>query len=390
MSINYIKRAIESELLRLATHYPVLIVTGPRQSGKTTLCKYSFKDFTYVNLEDLTLREQIAISPKSFLLQHANGIIIDEAQHFPEIFSFIQVIVDEYPNSHFVLTGSNNLSMMEKVTQSLAGRSATLTLLPLSFGELVNLWDLSTDTILIRGTFPAIWAKKIPAQDLYRHYYNTYIERDVRQLIKVKDLIKFQVFIRLCAGRIATELNANALANEVGVSAHTILEWISVLEASYIIFRLPPYYRNLKKRLIKTPKLYFCDTGLCCFLLGIENEKQLGVHPLRGALFENAVVLEFIKHRYNSGKSPNLFFYRDKSQREIDLIQEFGNEVHAYEIKSSRSFHKDFLKNLVFFKQLLGENLVLTRIIYDGEQDLESNECGMVNFRNLKFHGNIS
>ncbi len=385
METHYIYREIEGELKRLAQLYPVLVVTGPRQSGKTTLCKNVFKDYHYINLEDLTLREQIAVSPKTFLAQYAHGIIVDEAQQLPDIFSFIQVVVDETPNCHLVLTGSSNFALMEKVTQSLAGRSATLTLLPLSIKELGNLSSNSTDTLLINGGYPAIWAKKIPTQDLNRQYYNTYIERDVRQLLKVKDLIKFQIFIRLCAGRVATELNASALANEVGVSVHTIIDWISVLEASYIIFRLPPFYRNVGKRLVKTPKLYFCDTGLACFLLGIDNEKQLALHPLRGALLENTVVLEFLKHRYNRGKLPNLFFYRDKSQREIDLIQEFGNEVYAYEIKSARSFHKDFLKNLVFLKQLLGKSLVATQVIYDGEHNSYSNEFGVVNFRKVNF-----
>jgi uncharacterized protein len=383
MTDNYIVREIEGEMKRLAGLYPVIVVTGPRQSGKTTLCKTVFKSYHYVNLEDLTLREQIAVSPKTFLTQYAQGIIVDEAQQLPDLFSFIQVVVDEVPNCHFVLTGSSNFTLMEKVTQSLAGRSATLTLLPLSLKELGSLSGNSTDTLIINGGYPAIWAKNIPTQDLNKQYYNTYIERDIRQLLKVKDLIKFQVFIRLCAGRLATELNASALANEVGVSAHTIIDWISVLEASYIIFRLPPYFRNIGKRLVKTPKLYFCDTGIACFLLGIDNESQLKTHPLRGALFENTVVLEFMKHRYNNGKLPNLFFYRDKSQREIDLIQEFGNEVHAYEIKSARSFHKDFLKNLVFLKELLGESLVSTQVIYDGEQATHSNELGVVNFRNM-------
>ncbi len=385
MNTSYIERKIEAELKRLAKLYPVITVTGPRQSGKTTLCKNVFKGYHYVNLEDLTLREQIAVSPKTFLAQYAQGVIIDEAQQYPDLFSYIQVVADEVPGCHFVLTGSSNFALMEKVTQSLAGRSATLTLLPLSMKELGSLWDSSTDTLLINGGYPAIWAKNIPTQDLNRQYYNTYIERDVRQLLKVKDLIKFQVFIRLCAGRVATEVNASALANEVGVSVHTISDWISVLEASYIIFRLPPFFRNVGKRLVKTPKIYFCDTGLACFLLGIDNEEQLATHPLRGALFENVVVLEFMKHCYNSGKLPNLFFYRDKSQREIDLIQEVGNEVYAYEIKSARGFHKDFLKNLVFLKGLLGESLVSTQVIYDGEHETHSNEFGVVNFRNANF-----
>jgi len=310
---------------------------------------------------------------------------MDEVQRYPELFSYIQVVVDEIPNCHFILTGSSNFTLMEKVTQSLAGRAATLTLLPLSLKELGNRSETETDTLLLNGGYPAVWSKKIPVQDVSRNYYNTYIERDVRQLLNVKDMTKFQTFIRLCAGRIGSELNASALSNEVGISVPSINEWLSVLEASYIIFRLPPFYRNVGKRLIKTPKLYFCNTGLACFLLGIENEKQLAVHPLRGAIFENLVVLEFLKDRLNKGKLPNLFYYRDKSQREVDIIQEQGTELYAHEIKSAKSFHKDFLNNLTYLRNILGNDLVSTQLIYDGEMDLYSMENGIVDFRKVRF-----
>lgn len=230
-----------------------------------------------------------------------------------------------------MLTGRSNFALIEKVTQSLAGRAATLTLLPFSLKKLGRRTQtVTTDTLLFNGGYPAVWAKKIPVQDVSRNYYNTYIERDVRQLLNVKDLTKFQTFIRLCAGRVGAEWNASALPNEVGISVPTVNEWLSVLEASYIIFRLPPFYRNVGKRLTKTPKLYFCDTGLACFLLGVENEKQLATHPLRGAIFENLVVLEFLKNRFNKGKLPNLFYYRDKLQWEVDIIQKQGSELHAY------------------------------------------------------------
>lgn len=385
MSKSYLKRSIETELERLAKLYPVVVVTGPRQSGKTTLCKKIFNNYHYANLEDIALREQILMSPKAFLSQHTQGILLDEVQLLPEIFSYIQVIVDEIPNAQCVLTGSSNFTLMEQVTQSLAGRSATLSLLPLSLHEIENSTGISTNRLILNGGFPAIWAKGIPTQDHSRNYYNTYIERDVRQLLKVKDLLKFQLFIRLCAGRIGTEFNATALANEVGVSAHTIIEWFSILEASYILFRLPPFFRNLGKRLVKSPKIYFSDTGLACFLLNIDSEEHLETHPLRGALFENMVVLEFLKHRYNRGHFSNLYFYRDKSQREIDLVQEFGNELYAYEIKSASSFHKDFFKHLVYLKELLGNDLVSMQVIYDGEHNTHSKDFGVINFRNIKF-----
>jgi predicted AAA+ superfamily ATPase len=203
--------------------------------------------------------------------------------------------------------------------------------------------------------------------------------------MNVKDITKFQTFIRLCAGRVGTEFNASTLSGEIGISVHTVNEWLSVLEASYIIFRLPPFYRNIGKRLVKTPKLYFCDTGLVCFLLGIENEKQLATHPLRGVIFENLVVLEFLKGRFNKGKLSNLFYYRDKSQREVDIVQEQGNDLYAYEIKSAKTFHKEFLNNLNYLKNLLGDSLVSTQLIYDGETEIHSNENGSVNFRKVKF-----
>jgi len=371
--------------LRISKLYPVIVVTGPRQSGKTTLCKNVFSGYDYVNLELVSVREQIATLPEEFLQQHSKGIIIDEVQQYPELFSYIQVVADEIPNCHFVLTGSSNFALMEKVTQSLAGRAATLTLLPFSLKELGSkIKAISTDTLLFNGGYPAVWAKKIPVQDVSRNYYNTYIERDVRQLLNIKDLTKFQTFIRLCAGRIGAEWNASALSNEVGISVPTVNEWLSVMEASYIIFRLPPFYRNIGKRLIKTPKLYFCDTGLACFLLGIENETQLSTYPLRGAIFENLIVLEFLKNRFNKGKLSNLFYYRDKSQREVDIIQEQGNNLFAYEIKSAKNFNKDFMNNLDYLRNILGDNIVSTQLIYDGKTDIPSAENGMINFRNME------
>ncbi|MDR1552970.1 MAG: ATP-binding protein [Prevotellaceae bacterium] len=382
MIYRELTRAIE----RLLQYYSIIVITGPRQSGKTTLCKKIFAKYAYFNLEDISMREQIAASPKAFLNQYApNGIVIDEAQQYPDIFSYIQVVSDEHPDYKFVLTGSNNFSLMQKITQSLAGRAVLFTLLPLSLAELTNRINIDTDTLLFNGGYPAVWGKNIPANDVYRNYYNTYIERDMRQLLNVKDVNKFQIFIRLCAGRIGYEFNASALSCEIGVSVHTINEWTTTLEASYVLFRLPPFYRNTGKRLIKTPKIYFYDTGLVCFLLGIENELQLKTHPLRGVIFENIVVLEFMKNRFNSNKDPNLFFYRDKLQHEIDIIQEFGNQYKAYEIKSAKAFHADFLKNFQYLKSILGDSLVAAQVIYDGDISVHSPENGIVNFRNISF-----
>lgn len=382
----FINRLLHSELERLARLYAVIVVTGPRQSGKTTLCKNQFSGFHYVNLENISIREQIQAAPRAFLEQYVAGLIIDEAQYFPELFSYIQVVADENEQAKFILTGSSNFSLMEGITQSLAGRAAVLTLLPFSLKELGGrAHQENTDTLLLNGGYPAVWAKGIPVQDVSRNYYNTYIERDVRQLLNVKDITRFQTFIRLCAGRTGTEFTASALSSEIGVSVPTIQEWLSTLEASYILFRLPPFFRNIGKRLVKTPKLYFYDTGLACFLLGIENEQQLATHPLRGALFENMVVLEFFKNRYNQGKLPNLYFYRDKSQNEVDLIEEKGTQLYAYEIKSAKSFTKGFVKGLDYLRKVVGDDVVSTQVLYDGENDIYSPENGTVNFRNIKF-----
>jgi predicted AAA+ superfamily ATPase len=379
-----IKRVIEKEFNRLLPHFRVLVVTGPRQSGKTTLCKTHFSSYTYFNMEDVQVREQIAAAPKQFLEQYAaNGIVIDEAQQYPTLFSDIQVVADAHPDYRFVLTGSSNFALMRSITQSLAGRAALFTLLPLSLAELKDKISSDTDILLFNGGFPAVWAKGTSAYDVCRNYYNTYVERDLRNFIHVKDLLKFQTFIRLCAGRVGKEFNASALSNETGVSAPTINEWISVLEASYVLFRLQPFYKNIGKRLVKTPKIYFYDTAMACYLMGIEHVRQLATHPLRGAIFENMVILEFIKKRFNASKDSNLFFYCDKSQHEVDIVQEFGHEYHAYEVKSAKAFHKNFLDDLKYLKTIMGNSLQRTQVIYDGETNINAEENGMVNFRNI-------
>ena len=380
-----IYREIQNEFERLLPHFSVFVVTGPRQSGKTTICKHHFSEYAYFNMEDILVREQIAVAPKHFLEQHAaKGIIIDEAQRFPEMFSYIQVVADAHPRYRFVLTGSSNFALRHQISQSLAGRAALFTLLPLSLSELQERKAADTDTLMFNGGFPAVWCKQTPAYDVCRNYYNTYVERDLRNLINVKDISKFQTFVRLCAGRTGSIFNASALSAETGVSTTTINEWISVLEASYVIFRLTPFYRNIGKRLIKTPKIYFYDTGLACYLNGIENQQHLVTHPLRGAIFENLAVVEFLKNRFNRGKDANIYFYRDQSQREVDILQEFGNHYHAFEVKSAKAFHAGFLDNLKYLKSLIGNDYITkTQVIYDGETDIDAPENGMKNIRNI-------
>lgn len=377
-------RDLQTELLRLSNYFQVLVLTGPRQSGKTTLCKMAFPDYSYINLEDEIVRDEFAVRRKEFLTGKG-CLIIDEAQNMPEIFSIIQVMVDENPDLHYIITGSNNFSLMQNITQSLAGRAAFLTLLPLSFSELTdNDKSIGTDNIMLRGFYPGVIAKEIPPQDAYRQYYNTYLQRDIMQIMNIKNMDEFRRFVVLCAARVGTEFNASGLSNEIGVSIHTIQSWINVLEASYIIFHLRPFYRNIGKRLTKKAKIYFYDSGLVCYLLGIRTTEQLNTHPLRGEIFENMVVGDMIKNIYNKGTDNNLFFYRDKSQHKVDVIQEDGLQLKAYEIKSAQIINTDFYKNLDYFRKLIGKDLISSQIIYAGDEELTSNENGYINYLNIK------
>lgn len=365
--MKLIDRDLTEEIKQSIKEYPVVTITGPRQSGKTTLCKELFPDYAYINLENISIREQIQADTLTYLKSFSGGVIVDEAHHYPDLFSYVQIYVDEHPERKIILTGSSNFSLLQSITQSLAGRTAVLTLLPLSLHELgEQTKNISTDTLILNGGYPAIWGKGSSPERLYMNYYNTYVERDLRQIINVKDINLFQTFIRLAAGRIGTECNASALASEIGTASNTINAWFSVLAASYIAYMLPPYYENIGKRLKKTPKVYFYDTGLACFLLGIENEAQLSVHPLRGALFENMIVNEAMKHRFNLGKPANLYFYRDNTQKEVDLLHTKGNNFYAYEIKSSKVFHVNFTKGINYLKGIFKDRVIKTGIIYDG------------------------
>ena len=383
--MKLINRKISEEINALKAFYPVITITGPRQSGKTTLCKMLFPEYAYYNLEDAEILERVKADPKGFIKANPGGIIIDEAHHYPELFSLIQVTVDQEPGRKFVLTGSSNFALLQSITQSLAGRTVLLTLLPLSLHELGDVTkDTITDTLILNGGYPHIWATPdYPRYAFYKNYYATYVERDVRQIVNIKDVFLFQKFIRLCAGRIGTECNAASLSNEVGVSSLTIQSWFSILAASYVAWQLPPYFANIGKRLIKTAKFYFYDVGLACYLLGIENETQLATHPLRGSLFENMVVNEAMKNRLNRGKDPDLYFYKDKSQHEVDLLHAKGEELYAYEIKSSQTWNTDFYKGINYIKGLFAEKIVRSALIYDGTMTVDSPENGAMNFRDF-------
>ena len=377
-------RDLQKELARLSKQWTVISVTGPRQSGKTTLCKMTFPDYEYVNLEHLPTRNRVADDMDSFIRKHSKGIIFDEAQYLPELFSYIQVWADNDKSRRFVLSGSCDFLMMQNITQSLAGRVAVVRLLPLSISELKeDIGGFSTDDLMIRGFFPGVWGDMKKPCDIYENYIATYLQRDVRQIVNVKDLQLFQHFLVLCAGRVGSEFNASSLSSEIGVSSVTIKEWLRILETSYVAFQLSPYYANIGKRLSKMPKIYFYDVGLVCQLLGITDTKQLEVHPLRGAIFENMVVAEMLKHRFNTGKPSNLYFYRDKSKREVDILQVDGLQMKAYEVKSAQRFDSFFFKNLKYLKELFGNNLISTQVIYDGEDNDYDSANGIFNFRNI-------
>lgn len=390
---NLISRDITSEISDIFNYLPVITLTGPRQSGKTTLCRRLFGTLPYVNLEDTATLAELEFDPKGFIDKFPAGVIIDEAQRYENIFSYLQVAVDDDRMTaaiprHFIVTGSSNFALMKNATQSMAGRTAVLTLLPLSIRELLNEYPgVSTAQLILRGGYPAVWtAGDKGRQMLLSNYYTTYVERDLRQLINLKDLRAFHSFVRLCAGRIGCELNASALAVEVGVSVPTIKSWLSILEASYIIHLLPPYYANIGKRLTKSPKLYFHDTGLASWLMGVNTVEQLDVHPLRGALFENLIVNEMMKRKYNQGKQPQLYFYRDQRQHEVDLIDETQDgSLRAYEIKAGKTFRQDYFSQLTYLRSVLGDKLISTQVIYDGEQENQKDTDGIMNFRNIFF-----
>lgn len=363
----YVPRKIETPIKEVSPYYQVIVLTGPRQTGKTTTARHLFPDFEYHNLEDPLERNIVESDPRNFIMKGASSMIIDEVQRFPDLFSYIQVCVDNNPERKFVITGSSDFALMEKITQSLAGRAALFTILPFSFKEVKEYVDRSsTDKLLYDGFYPGVLVKGKKPSVFYPNYYSTYVERDARQITSIENLDLFRLFMRILAGRVSSEFNANSLSGEIGVSAPTIRKWLGILKTSYIVFTLTPYQTNLEKRLTKTPKVYFYDTGLLCNLLGILDLEQLKTHPLRGAVFENLAVIEMIKEKYNRAASYDLYFYRENGSREIDMLKVEGLDLSLYEVKSSGTFNKSFTKNLTYLKGLLGDRIKDTKVVYDG------------------------
>ena len=392
-----IKRDIAKYIKYISNKYPVTTITGPRQSGKTTLAKYLFQDLPYVNLEHIEERDFAEADPIAFLDNFPNGALIDEIQRVPKLLSYIQVIVDKKnKNRMFILTGSQQFNLLDSINQSLAGRTALVKLLPLSISELknhdfnnkeINKNILDTNNLIYRGFYPRIYSQNISPKHAYADYYETYVERDVRQISKIHDLSLFNKFIKLCAGRIGQILNLTNLGNDLGINSTTIKEWLSILQASYIIFLLEPYYKNMTKRLVKSPKLYFYDVGLASYLLGLEQQSYIKTHPLRGNLFENLVVLEILKYRFNKGLTDNLNFFRDSKGNEVDIVYNISNQSIPIEIKSAKTISQDFYKGLNYFSKIIKDTTGIVNqqniLVYDGEQNRKSELTITLNYQNL-------
>jgi len=381
-------RTLAPKLKRLSEQYPVVSVTGPRQSGKTTLTRMVFPDFRYVTLEDIEERDFATKDPKGFLARFGGGVILDEVQRAPDLFSSIQTRVDaERHPGQFILTGSQQFLMLSKVGQTLAGRTALLRLLPLSLSELRGSRPVdpgrypvlkaerppafSLEKVLFQGMYPRIYDQNLDAREWLASYYGTYVERDVRDILNIGDLRTFRNFVRLCAGRCGQLLNLSSLAADCGITHPTARQWLSVLEASYIVCLLQPHHKNFSKRIIKTPKLYFLDPGLLCYLLRIRSEEDLFTHPMKGGIFETFILSEIYKAFSHTGEDPPLFFWRDRTGHEIDFLIDLGTDLLPVEAKSAKTVAPDFSDGLRYWLSLKGNTAKRGILVYGGEDSYE-------------------
>lgn len=374
------------QILQRFLKFPVIVILGPRQSGKTTLVRQYFKNHVYINFEKPSTREEAKNDPEQFLKRHTNvhGIIIDEFQYIPEILSYIQLESDEKKHQgYFILTGSSNYLMNESITQSLAGRVAILTLLPLSIHELAQDGVVRTvDQMILQGGYPRLYEHAIASDDFYPSYIHSYLERDVRHFEQVPDLHIFQRFMKLCAGRVGQMLNIDDIATNCGVDHKTIQRWLSVLSAGYIIFLEQPYFKNFNKRVTKAAKLYFYDTGIACSLLGIKTEQELAVSYLRGHLFENFIIADFYKQFYQLATSPSLYFWRDQNGRvEIDCLLDQGIRLVPIEIKSSMTIQQSFFEQLKAFQEIIEQKSLVGYVVYAGDENQDRGDIHVVSWR---------
>jgi len=391
MNERYINRSIEKEILQAAKHFSVISVTGPRQSGKSTLLKHLFPGFTKYSLKDVHIRDFAINDPVAFLHQTEEGMFIDEVQKVPELMEYIQGIVDDNPDRKFLLSGSSNFELLNNLCESLPGRSGLFELMPMSLEEASeSILAKDTDNVLFDGFYPAVIAGKNTGRYFYPSYVKTYLEKDVRDLLNIKDQLLFLKFMKLCAARVGSLFNASELGAELGVDGKTIAHWLSVLQASYLVVLLPPYYENINKRLVKTPKLYFVDPGLACYLLDIESPKQLARDKMRGAIFENMVMMECLKHRYNQGRDGGVFFYRDSNQKEVDVLVKQEGEITAIEVKSGMTYNTSFEATIKKLPEWIKTPVTRRAIVYNGNFENQAGDIALINYRRLQdLLGNI-
>jgi predicted AAA+ superfamily ATPase len=384
--MKFINRHIEVAIHEQRNKYPVIAITGPRQSGKTTLLKTLFKGYQYVSLEDPDVRAFATNDPLGFLSLYHQQVIFDEVQQVPALFSYIQTIVDQFGKmGQFILSGSQNFHLLANITQSLAGRVALFTLLPFDFSEMKSNQLLAGDYVeaCLQGFYPAIHDRDISPTVFYANYLRTYVERDVTELINIRDTRQFRVFLGLCAARIGQLLNLNSLANECGISQPTAKAWLSILESSYILFQLQPFHENFNKRIVKTPKLYFFDTGLLCHILGIRNRETLLSSPLKGNIFENLMISEFHKKNEHQYLHREYWFWRDSNGHEVDLLTQNGNVFDIFEIKSTQTILSDHFKGMDYFSDIAENKVGSKTLIYGGENDQQRTKYSVLSWKNI-------